>query len=234
MAARGTWFWLLCEPVFHATYLMFMFSVIRVRVIGGIDTVVWVMVGLLAFLMFRRTGTQIMNALGANQALFAYRQVRPIDTLLVRGALEGFLMIIVSGVLSLGVALSGHGVVPIDPLRILKALLGLWLLGVGFGCVASVAIALVPELGRIIKLTMMPLFFVSGVMFPLAIVPQPYLAWMLLNPIAHGLEAARSGVAPYYHAVPGLNPDYLYGFALVSCFLGLLLHRRFETRLVAQ
>lgn len=91
-----------------------------------------------------------------------------------------------------------------------------------------------PELGRVIQLVMMPLYFISGVMFPVSAVPQPFRDWILLNPVAHGLEAARLGFAPYYHAVPELSVVYLYGFSLVSIFLGLLLYRRFGLRMITQ
>jgi capsular polysaccharide transport system permease protein len=100
--------------------------------------------------------------------------------------------------------------------------------------VTSVLIELVPELGRVLKLVMMPLMILSGVIIPLSAVPQPYRDWLLLNPVAHGLEAARLGFAPYYHAVPELSVAYIYQFALVSIFLGLALHRRFAMRLVTK
>ena len=233
-ASRAAWFWLVAEPVFHMAYLIFIFTVIRVRTIGGIDTSIWLISGLLAFFMFRRTGTQVMNAINANQALFAYRQVKPIDTLLVRGALEAFLMSITASIVLTGLALFGHSVMPADPLVVLTAFFGLWLVGMGFGLITSVAVELVPELGRIINLIMMPLYLLSGVVLPISAVPHPYRDWLLLNPIAHGLEATRLGFSPYYHAVPELSVSYIYEFALVSIFLGLALHRRFAVRLVTQ
>lgn len=233
-SARAAWFWLLAEPVFHVAYLTLIFGVMRVNAVGGIDTSLWIMIGLLAYFMFNRTGTQVMNAVSANQALFAYRQVKPVDTVLVRGGLEGFLMIIVAGVVLAGAALFGHTVIPADPLAVLEAFFGLWLVGIGFGLVTSVATELVPELGRVVKLIMMPLYMISGVIFPIAVVPQPYRGWLMVNPVAHGLEAARVGFVPNYHAVPELSITYIYGFALVSIFLGLALHRRFALRLVTE
>jgi capsular polysaccharide transport system permease protein len=104
----------------------------------------------------------------------------------------------------------------------------------GFGLMTSVAVELVPELGQVIKLVMRPMYVVSGVIFPISAVPQPYRDWFMLNPVAHGLEAVRLGFAPHYHAVPELSIAYIYGFALVSIFLGLALHRRFALRLVTQ
>ena len=233
-AARASWFWLLTEPVFHIVYLTFIFATIRVRTIGGIDTGIWIMSGMLAFFMFRRTGIQVMNGVDANMTLFAYRQVKPVDAVLVRGGLEGFLMVIVSAILLAGAALFGYPVIPADPLAVLEAFFGLWLLGIGFGLVTSVIVELVPEAGRVLRLVMMPLYLISGVIFPIFAVPPPYRDWLLLNPIAHGLEAVRLGFAPHYHAIPELSISYLYGCALVAIFLGLALHRRFAQRLVTR
>jgi capsular polysaccharide transport system permease protein len=231
---RAAWVWLLLEPVVHVIFLMFIFTVVRTRVVGGIETPLWLMVGLLAFFMFRRVGMQAMNAVAANQALFAYRQVKPVDTVLTRAALEGFLMLLVAIILFSGAGLVGIGVVPADPLAVLEAFFGLWLLGVGFGLSASVASVLVPELGNVITLATIPLYFVSGVIFPIAAVPLPYREWLMLNPIAHGLEGARLGFAPYYNAVPELSISYLYGFALFGLFMGLALHTRFALRLATK
>jgi capsular polysaccharide transport system permease protein len=143
-------------------------------------------------------------------------------------------MLIVASILLMGAALFGHSVVPADPLAVLEAFFGLWLMGMGFGLVASVVGELVSELGRLINFVMVPLFLISGVILPLSSVPLPYRDWLMINPVAHGLEAARLGFSPYYHAVPGLSISYLYGVALVSIFLGLALHRRFALRLVTQ
>ena len=233
-AGRATWFWLVADPVFNVAYLAFIYTVIRVRTVGGIDTVMWLMVGMLGFFMFRRTGTQVQNAINANQPLFTYRQVLPVDTALVRAGLEAFLMIAVASVLLTGAAFLGHSALPADPLAVFEAFFGLWLVGLGFGLVTSVAIELVPELGKVLKLLMTPLYILSGVIMPLSAVPPPYRGWLMLNPIAHGLEAIRLGFAPYYHSTPELSVAYLYMFGLVSIFFGLALHRRFAIKLVTQ
>lgn len=233
-AGRTAWLWLLLEPLIHVVFLLFIFTIIRMNTVGGIDTTIWLMIGLLGFLMFRRTATQTQNAVGSNQGLFTYRQVKPVDTVLVRAALEGFLTMLVAVVLFSGAALFGIDTLPDDPLSVLEAFFGLWLLGVGFGLIASVAGELIPELGKVIGFVMTPLYFASGVMFPIATIPQSYREWLLLNPVVHGLDAARLGFAPYYHAVPELSIAYVYGFALCTIFLGLALHRRYAEKLIAQ
>ncbi|MEO8333093.1 MAG: ABC transporter permease, partial [Gallionella sp.] len=192
------------------------------------------MVTPLAYFMFTRTGTQSMNAIDANQALFGYRQVKPVDTVLVRAGLEGFLMTLIVIILCIGGGLFGLDIVPADPLLALAAFCGLWLTGLGFGLIMSVSSELIPEIGKFIDLFMTPLYFFSGVLFPVSIVPHPYYDWLLLNPLIHGLEAVRLAFAPDYRVIPELSISYLYGFALVTIFFGLALHNRFAARLVTQ
>lgn len=231
---RAAWVWLLLEPVAHIAFIMLLFATVRVRVIGGIDTLVWLMVGLLAFFMFRRTAQQAINAVGSNRALFTYRQVKPVDTVLMRAVLEGFLMLLIATILFAAAAFFGIEVIPADPLTVLAVFCGMWLIGLGFGLIASVASELLPELGRLISLLMQPLYFLSGVIFPIASLPQPYRGWLMLNPLAHGLEAARHAFAPYYRAAPETDIFYVFGFAVALVFLGLALHYRYSSELAAR
>lgn len=233
-ASRAAWAWVLTEPVFHVAYLMFLFTAIRVQKVGGISTPLWIMVGMLGFFMFRRTGSRVQRAVLENRALFVYRQVKPIDAVLVRSGLEGFLMVVVAVLLFAGAALVGMDVRPADPGLVLMAFAGLWLVGLGFGLLVSVVSELASEAGQVINLIMKPMYLISGIVFPLSMVPLPYREWLMLNPVAHGLEAARLGFASYYHPAPELSMSYLYGWALVGIFFGLALHRRFALKLVAQ
>jgi len=52
--------------------------------------------------------------------------------------------------------------------------------------------------------------------------------------VTHGVEAARLGFAPYYNAVPELSVVYIYEFALILIFFGIMLQLRFATQLAAK
>lgn len=231
---RATAFWLVAEPLAHIAFLVMIFTVIRVRTIGGIDAAMWIVIGLISFFFFRRTSDQVASAVSSNQALFTYRQVKPIDSALVRAGLEGFLMVLILLLVLIAMALMGYATIPAEPIAVATAIFGLWLFGLGFGLIVSVIDELLPELGRIINLLMMPLYMISGVMMPIQLISQPYRDWLLLNPLVHGLEMARAGFSPYYHLTPNLSLIYLYQCALVTLFIGLALQRRFAKRLVMQ
>ena len=229
---RAAWLWLLMEPVMHIGFITFVFTALRMRTVGGIDVAIWIIVGMLAFFLFRRTGVQAMYAADSNKPLFAYRQVKPFDVAVVRAGLEGFLMLLVAAIILSVAALIGLDVLPGNPLQVFWVAAALWLLGLGYGLVTSVLMELVPETEHIFKILMMPLYLISGVIFPLSAIPQPYRDWLMLNPLAHGLELVRHGFSPYYHMVPGVSGGYLLTWVVCSLLLGLLLYRRFSLQLV--
>lgn len=229
---RAAWLWLIVEPALHIGFIAFIWFAFRARSAGGMDVVIWIMSGMLAYFLFNRTAIQVMYAVDCNKYLFVYRQVKPFDAALVRAVLEAFLMSFISSFLFLGAALAGRDALPSDPLLVMTSLAGLWLFGLGFGLIASVLMKLIPELEHILNIIMRPLYLISGVIWPLGAVPEPYRSILLLNPVAHGLEGVRLGFSSYYHVVPGWSMGYLYSCMTVSIFLGLLLYRRYRVRLV--
>lgn len=233
-AGRAAWVWLLFEPLAYLIFLMTLFGFIYHRLVGGVDGAMFVVTGLLGFFFARNTFLRSMEAIHANAALFTYRQVHPIDTVLVRAALEGFLTLISAALLLAGASVFGYQVIPDDPLFVMIAVLGLWLTGLGLGLIFSALIKLVSELGKVINILVMPLYFISGVMMPASSIPQPYRGWLMVNPLMHGLESLRGAYFAQFHQAPEVELSYLYGCALVAIFLGLTLHLRFSRKLVAE
>jgi capsular polysaccharide transport system permease protein len=231
-ASRGAWAWLVLEPVFHIAYLVVIFAVIRVRSVGGFDTTVWIVVGLLAYFVFERVSTQTTNAISGNRSLFAYRQVLPIDAMLTRAVLELVVLAVVAMVVFGAAALLGHNVLPSDPLEALTAIAALWLLAIGWGQMRAVFQDLVPEIEIVLNFVMKPMYLISGVIVPLASIPLPYRDWLMYNPVAQGIEATREAFAANYHAASGLSVPYLVSCTLVLLFVGMVLMRQFSARLV--
>lgn len=232
--SRMAWAWLVLEPVANVLWLVLIFTVIRVRHIGGIETPLWIASGMLVFMTFRRTVSQVQNGVNANTSLFAYRQVRPADVVLVRAVVEGVSMLLISAAVFFIGAIIGWMSWPSNGWQVLEAFGVAWLCAFGLGMIFGVLVKLVPEMERLINFIMMPLMMISGVIFPLSMVQQPYLDWLLLNPVAQAVEAARIGFSPFYHAASGVDVAYAYQCALVLVFLGLALFRRFNQRLVMQ
>lgn len=234
-ASRFAWFWLVFEPLASIVVLMLIFTFLRVRHIGGISTPVWVMAGVLTFNAFSGVVEQAQRALRPNRGLFAFPQVTPFDPILIYAALEGFILLLVSILLLAGAELIGYDVMPLDPLAVMEAVVGMWLLGFGYGLILSTALVAAPPAASVLRVILRPMRILSGVILPvILIVPYPYREWLLWNPLLHGIEIARKGFAPYYRLDPAISLGYLYGWALALLFLGLALHTHFADRLAVR
>jgi capsular polysaccharide transport system permease protein len=228
---RAGWLWLLLEPVVQISVLALVLSSFRGRSVDGTDFALFLAIGVLGYKFFQHAAQRSASAITANRGLLSYRQVKPVDTVVVRAMLEGVINLFVALALAFLAALLGHDVLPHDPWTVVQACCLLWLLGVGVGLVLSVGGTLVPEIEKVVGFVFLPLYFASGVMFSPAMFPPAVQAWLLYNPILHGIELARSAFFPGYHVVQGISLGYLAGCAIAFLLLGLALHRRFAAKL---
>jgi capsular polysaccharide transport system permease protein len=240
--ARAAWLWLLLEAIAYIGLHAFGFESFHIHAVGGMAINMWIIAGFIGFLLWRRTWTQVLHGIDSNRAFFAYRQVKPFDVAIVRAALELFLMVPISIIIISIALMSGRGMtqnlqnpvwLPQDPLLVILSAIGLWLLGLGFGLVTSVAMNFVHEIEHIFKILYLPLYYISGALLPLSLyVPVPYQYLFVANPIVNGVELMRQGFLPEYHALNGVSLGYLYAWALGLVFLGLMLYKRFSRKLV--
>lgn len=234
-AARFAWFWMLIEPIAHVVLLVSVRELLgRVKVIVNADFVPWLIVGITAFILFRYGVTRSLGAIEANQGLFAYRQVKPIDPVLIRAFLEGILQTLVFIALIVGASSLDFDIIPFNPLSAMFIWLCIWLLGFGVGLIVSVTSVLVEEVGRIVKITMFPLYFLSGVMIPMQMLPYDLQYYLLFNPLSHGIESLRLSFFEGYQTLSGINVSYMGYWIFASIAIGLALHIKFAHRLRAQ
>ncbi|MBS4154785.1 ABC transporter permease [Cobetia sp. MC34] len=235
MTDRMGWFWMIAEP---ATLLLIMIGIrsfIRGdKLIVNAPFIPWMLVGMMGFFLIREGMMQGLGAINANKALFAYRQVHPIDGVLVRNVLDGLIRTLIFLIFMLGGLMLGTDFRPDNAYQAIGGWLSLWLFGLGLGLVTSVMGTLVPEIGKIIKMLSLPLLILSGVIMPLNRLPHYLLEYLMLNPIVHGLEYIRHGFFDGYQVVHGTSLSYFWTWTLSSLALGLLMHVRFKERLKSQ
>lgn len=233
-SARGAWVLIVLEPVLHVCFMLLLYTALRAKSVAGADVAVWLVLGLSGYFTVQNVFQRSMGAVDANKSLFAYRQVRPIDTVIVRAGLEAFLGLIILIALLCILALSGRNIAPDAPMETMLSCIGLMLCALGIGLILSVVSNLVPEAGNFAAFLFRPLYLLSGAIFPLTAIPIQYREWIFFNPFAHGLELLRGSFFPVYHAAPEANFGYLFQFAIVSIFIGLALQKRFARSLRAQ
>ncbi len=193
---------------------------------------IFLMLGFIPYQMFSKLLTKGAAAVEANQGLFNYRQVRPIDAIWARTLLE---ILVYSGVMLIFIGLFwwfGFEAGIADPLRLIVVFALLSLLGGGIGMIICVGQLRFPELDKIVPLLTRPLFFISGLFFSLNDIPSQFHHYLLWNPILHAIELIRNACYPSYNA-DLVSMSYLASIALVTVFFGLAMYRLDWKRMVA-
>lgn len=227
-------FWMLFEPMAQILIMMAVFSFRGVTVRGGLEFPLFLASGMVPFFLIRNLSLQLMGAVDANRALFAYKQIKPIDTLVARAILEAVLYLIVFVILLFVLGFFfGYPIEMNEPIR--------WLTVLSLGCVMAFAMGLffcviseaLPELRSIIRMLFLPLYILSGVLFPIWILPSEIIDWLLWIPHVHIIDELRSAMFTYYPNHQGVNLLYPFKFTAIMLLVSMGLYRIRRHRLVA-
>lgn len=224
--------WAFAEPLAHVAVLSAIFGIRSPTTTGGVEFPVFLATGLIPFLLFRGVVLRAMSAVESNKALFNYRQVKPLDTLIARTLLEALVYGAVFVVFMTGAGWLGFDAAVQRPLQVLIVFVALALFGLGIGAMACVLASLLPDIAQVVPIILRPFYFISGVFFSVERVPAEYRDYLLWNPLLHAIEIVHQG---YFFEVTASygDPLYLAWWVLGSLALGLLTFQAFRFRLVA-
>jgi capsular polysaccharide transport system permease protein len=224
---EGRWIgllWMLMEPLVHVLLILTLIGV-RQRATSSVDFPVFLITGMLPFFIFRNLMRRLPNAVTASRSLFAYRQIKPIDAMLARGIVETGLY---SGVYVVALMLLGwlgHQWFPEAPLELMAVSFIVVALGTVFGILFAVLVHNRPKVETFIGWISYPLYFASGVIFPLHNLSESVRQWLLFNPVLHLVELSRAYFITNYQRLPGVNLVYPLAWTLVVAALALSLYR---------
>ncbi len=233
---QGRWLgmlWMLFEPLAHVLAVLALFNFRRNAVTLNIEFPVFLVTGMLPFFVFRNLARQVPTAISANRQLFAYRQVLPIDALAARAIVEIGLYgaVYVCALAILGWL--GYHCVPRAPLELVGTIALFVLLGLGLGLILAVASHRRPRVTTFINLVFFPLYFLSGVIFPLHSLSPDVRDMLLWNPVLHLVELARYNFIPNYTILPGASAAYPAIFALGTLAFGMSAYRVYRHQFIA-
>ncbi|CFQ33904.1 ABC transporter permease [Yersinia bercovieri] len=224
---RLGYLWAALEPMAHLLILLTIFGFIMHRTMPDISFPVFLINGIIPYFVFSNITNRSIGAIEANQGLFNYRPVKPIDTIIARAILEALIYAVVYVLLMVIVALVGEEFEVVK----LTSLVLVWVLLVIFSCGVGLIFMVVgktfPETEKFLPILIKPLYFISCIMFPLHSIPKEYWPYLLWNPIVHVVELCRAAVVPGYVS-EGVSLNYLAFCALVTLFVGLALYRNRE------
>jgi len=119
-----------------------------------------------------------------------------------------------------------------EPIQMLATLAVMVLFAVAMGILFSLLTHVLPDIAPVLRLMFFPLYLLSGVIFPIRWIPQPYYDWLLYNPFLHLIDMFRQYSLEQYTPLPGVNLLYPTQWAVVGLFIAVLAYRRRQYDLV--
>jgi len=226
--------WLITEPLIHIATLTIIFTFIRERGdYQGIPFAAFFAAGILPYFIFQHTVNKSLRAMRQNQQLFSYRQVKPLDVILVMTFVELFVYsLIVLILMWVGAWFFGIDAIPHQPLQVVLIFILLCLLSIGSGLFCAVLGARWEDASTlVIQLPLRLLYFISGILIPMQSLPVHLHKYLLWNPILHGIEQIRAHTFEGYVA-PGTSISYLALFTVANLFIGLTYFSMNRSRLL--
>ncbi len=223
--SRGGFFWAMIEPVAHLLVPVLIFTFIRVRLIPGVEYPVFLVYGFLPFLLFKVICLQIVNGMNAAKGLLAYRQVLLMDVFIAKAIAYAVIQAIVFTIVLTALALFGFEVLPPRPVEFAAVLALTVIFAFGLGLVLAAITSLVPDARSMVSIMFMPLYFVSGILFPVTRFPDEWMRIMAINPVLHLVELSRSMGVESYDPFKYLSLAYPVTLAFTLTIIGLMLYR---------
>ena len=225
--------WTLVEPICHLLIFTVLFALIRGRTVSSVEYPVFVLVGMVPFLLYRNTALRLMDSLRENRSLFAYKQIKPLDTYIARVLVETCISATVYAILVFGFAWYGFDMSVHSPLQWVATLaLGL-LFSFGLGMVLALITHAIPAIKVPIRMAFFPLYFISGILVPASYLPTAMMPILLLNPFLHLVELIRAEVLPHYTPVDGVSVEYVVAVTTVLLFVALGTYRARRLHLIS-
>jgi capsular polysaccharide transport system permease protein len=223
--SRGGFFWVLVEPVAHLLVPVMIFTFVRARLVPGIEYPVFLVYGFLPFLFFRSICLQIIDATNSGQGLLAYRQVQLLDVFIAKTLAHSVIYAVVFSVVLTALGMLGYHVFPLRPIELGGVLVLTIALAFGLGLLFAAIASLIPDARAAIKILFMPLYFASGILFPVTRFPDHWVQLLSINPVLHLVELSRIASVEGYQPMPYTSVVYPLGLALLTLLVGLMLYR---------
>lgn len=214
--------WLLLEPILHIIPFYFMR-----KLIGNWKTdelMIFLVTGIVTVLFFTKSVVKIQASISANQALFAYRQIKPMDIVLSRLVIECIISFAIF-VLMLGFFVLYFGEIPkmrVFPLAVFVLML-YTVLVFSCGVILMVMTTRMPFLDAVVPQVVRILYFASGAFFAVSDLPYSIRQVILLNPIVHVVEILRFNLLKTQTTNYG-NIGYVIIFTVITLFIALFLY----------
>jgi len=225
-------FWTFFEPFFQ----VFVMVLIKVSLFGrsadNFDFAAFLALNFTAYNLFKNILKKSMASFKANKALFIYKQVKPLDTILARILVEMFITgIIIICFVAIGLYFNFDLNIQNLPMVAL-GFMALSFLAFSWGLLLAVGNTFYPSIGKTINILMTFLMFGSAVFYTIEQLPFALQHMLLLNPLTHFMEMIHG----YYFDVLDdsfVDYNYMLLWTVIPLYLGLWFYKKLEERIIS-
>lgn len=225
-ATPGGYLWAVAEPVASIILLTAVFSYSFRSPPMGVNFAIYYATGMLPFLMFTNVSNKIALSLRFSKSLLAYPAVTFVDAIMARFLLAVATNLFVYTLVFVAIFLIyDTRTIPVVPGIALSFAMAA-VLGLGIGTLNCFLFSLFEAWVSIWSILTRPLVILSCVLFPYAAVPEPFRSYLWYNPLVQIVGKMRGSFYPSYDD-SYVSVTYVFGIALISLLLGLILLGRY-------
>lgn len=231
---RMGYIWAIVDPMTKVIIFAAIKVLLMSMTIPGLDYPVFLAVNFFWYEFFRRSVMGSMNVFNANKALYSYKRVRPLDTLVAILAVE-FFVTLLSLIAFMGILYYLEMDISIDDFNmVFLAVVWFSLFTFSIGIFSAVMNSFYKNFQKFITFLFTPLMFASALFYAMDFIPARFetvKAYLLYNPVVHFMEMLHGS---YFRTLDTSYVDYTYMllWTLIPLFLGLFLYRRSEKKIV--
>lgn len=216
--------WVFIEPVLFVLGFAVLHSLMGAQENQGMSPELFMLTGLLPYMLFRDVMSQVSASINGNRALLAFPQVTTFDLIFARALLELGTVIAVFTILVTALVFAGQEVRIERPLALFGSYILAFCTGLGLGAILAAISPFFPSVKQIAAQVFgRPLLFTSGIFFTAGQLPESVRNALLYNPLLHVLEWSRSAFFPSFES-QFVDFGYMTLFCFIVLTVGLALH----------
>jgi len=225
-------FWTFFEPFFQ----ILIFVLIKIALFGknssDFDFAVFLALNFTAFNLFKNIVLKSINAFKANKALFLYKQVKPIDTIIARVMVEIFITVIII-IIFLAIGLYFNFNIAIKDISMVTfGFLLLITFSFSLALFLSVLNIFMDSVSKLVGFSMTALMFGSAIFYTIDMLPLKVQTILLYNPLIHLMEMIHGF---YFLTLDDtyVNYNYILLWTFSFLYIGLWFYIKLEKRIIS-
>lgn len=227
----GGYIWAVLQPAAGIAVMVLFFSVgFRSPPLGN-NFALFYATGFLPFMLFTDISAKLGQSLNYSRPFLVYPRITYIDAILARFLLNFLTNLLVSYILLAGILLMFETRSTLVMERLFMAYAMAACFGFGVGVLNCFLMSVMPIWQQVWSVITRPLLFLSGVIFLIEFIPEPYRSYLEYNPLVHITGEMRSAFYLSYQP-EYVSPSYVFQISLALSAFGLLFLRRYHRHII--